>query len=406
MTPTRQTNRVQIHGPLHDDAEGFEAELVRLGFTPTSRMSQFYLLAHFSRWLEAEGTSLGDLTMLQVEEFLIERKATYTALFTLRALRPLLGWLAESGAISADVARGPRPPEDAAVLVRFERYLLMERRIGAPTTSAYVVRVRRFLQTYCPPEGLTGLGGAEITRALLDEGVGRAPASVKKFGYALRAFLRFCFITGELDHDLTGATLVIREPLPSLLPMGASAAQIDTLLKSCDRSTAIGRRDYAVILLLSRLGLRAGEVAGMRLEDIHWHHGEVLIRGKGAKDECLPLPAEVGTAVVDYLQHARPPELAQREVFCTVRAPRRRLSSPAVWLLVTRACTRAQLEPFGPQQLRHGLAEAMVAAEVPLAAIGQVLRHDDPATTTNYARVDIERLRLLAQPWPAGGDPS
>lgn len=406
MTPTRQENRVQIHGLLRDHAEGFEAELVRLGFTPTSRMSQFYLMAHFSRWLEADGTSLGDLTMLQVDEFLTERKATYTALFTRRALRPLLAWLAESGAINADVARGPLPSEDPAVLVRFERYLLTERRIGAPTTSAYVVRVRRFLKAYCPPEGLAGLSGAEITRALLDEGVGRAPASVKKFGYALRAFLRFCFITGELDHDLTGATLVIREPLPSLLPVGASAAQIDTLLKSCDRNMAVGRRDYAVILLLTRLGLRAGEVAGMQLKDIHWSRGEVLIRGKGSKDECLPLPAEVGAAVVDYLQHARPTEPALREVFCTVHAPRRRLSSPAVWLLVTRACARAQLEPFGPHQLRHGLAEAMVAAEVPLAAIGQVLRHDDPATTTNYARVDVDRLRLLAQPWPAGGEPS
>lgn len=406
MTSTRQTNRVQIHGPLHDHAEGFEAELLRLGFTPTSRMGQFYLLALFSRWLEAEGTRLGDLTMLQVDEFLTERKATYTALFTRRALHPLLGWLAASGAISADVARGPVLPEDPAVLVRFERYLLTERRIGARTTSAYVVRVRRFLHAYCPPAGLAGLGGAEITRALLDEGVGRAPASVKKFGYALRAFLRFCFLTGELDHDLTGATLVIREPLPSLLPVGASAAQIDTLLKSCDRSTAVGRRDYAVIMLLSRLGLRAGEVAEMQLEDIHWRCGEGLIRGKGAKDECLPLPAEVGAAVVDYLQHARPTDTNLREVFCTVHAPRRRLSSPAVWLLVTRACTRAQLEPFGPHKLRHTLAEAMVAAEVPLAAIGQVLRHDDPATTSNYARVDVDRLRLLAQPWPAGGETS
>ena len=406
MSPTRQGNRVQIHGPLHDHAEGFEGELVRLGFTPLSRRGQFYLLAHFSRWLEAEGTSLSDLTMLQVDDFLIERKATYTALFTRRALRPLLGWLAESGAISADVARGPVPPEDSAVLVRFERYLLMERHIGARTTSAYVVRVRRFLRNYCPTEGISGVGGAEITRALLDEGVGRAPASVKKFGYALRAFLRFCFITGELDHDLTGATLVVREPLPSLLPMGASASQIGTLLKGCDRSTAVGRRDYAVILLLSRLGLRAGEVAGMRLEDIRWRQGEVLIRGKGAKDECLPLPAEVGAAVVDYLQHARPPEPTLREVFCTVKAPRRRLSSPAVWVLVTHACTRAKLEPFGPHQLRHGLAEAMVAAEIPLAVIGQVLRHDDPATTTNYARVNVERLRLLAQPWPTGGEPS
>ncbi|MET3952477.1 hypothetical protein [Arthrobacter sp. UYEF36] len=119
-------------------------------------------------------------------------------MFTRKALRPLLGWLAESGVITAEAACQPRRPEDPAVLVRFERYLPTERRIGAPTTSAYVVRVRRFLETYCPPEGFAELSGADVIRALLDEGVGRAPASVKKFGYALRVFLRFCFITREL----------------------------------------------------------------------------------------------------------------------------------------------------------------------------------------------------------------
>lgn len=404
MTATTRADRVQIHGPLEKHAEGFGAELLRLGFTPASIVNQFYLLAHLSRWLEAESMRLGDLTVVQVDAFLAERKATHTALFTRKALRPLLGWLAESGMITAEAASPPRPPEDPAVLVRFERYLLTERRIGARTTSAYVVRVRRFLKTHCPSGGFARLSGADVTRALLEEGMGRAPASVKKFGYALRSFLRFCFITGELDRDLTGATLVIREPLPSLLPLGASAEQIDTLLQGCDRTTAAGRREYAVILLLARLGLRAGEVAGMQLEDIHWRHGEVLVRGKGAKRECLPLPAVVGAAVVDYLMHARPADADLREVFCTIRAPRRRLSSPGVWAIVTRACTRAHLETFGPHRLRHSLAEAMVAAEVPLVAIGQVLRHEDPATTANYARVDVIRLRELARPWPAGGE--
>lgn len=403
MGSTRRVDQMQIHGPLKEHAAGFEAELSRLGFTPASRVNQFHLLAHLSRWLEAEGIRLADLTVPQVDAFLAERKATHTALFTRNALRPLLGWLAEFGAINPEATR-PLPSEDPAVLVRFERYLLTERHIGARTTEAYVMRVRRFLETYRLPDGFASLSGADVTRALLDEGVGRAPASVKKLGYALRAFFRFCYVTGELDHDLTGATLAIREPLPSLLPVGASAAQIETLVQSCDRDTAVGRREYAVIMLLTRLGLRAGEVAGMQLEDIHWRQGEVLIRGKGPKHECLPLPAEVGAAVVDYLMHARPTEASLREVFCTIRAPRRGLTSPAVWLIVTRACTRAHLEPFGPHRLRHGLAEAMVAGEVPLAAIGQVLRHADPATTANYARVDVARLRQLAQPWPGGGE--
>ena len=162
----------------------------------------------------------------------------------------------------------------------------------------------------------------------------------------------------------------------------------------------LGRGDYAVIVLLARLGLRAGEVAGLRLEDIDWRHGELLIRGKGARQECLPLPDEVGQAVADYLMHARPADTVHREVLCAVRAPRRRLTSGSVWAIVHRACERAGLEPFGAHRLRHTLGEAMVAAEVSMAASGQVLRHDDPATTANYARVDVARLRGLAQPWP------
>jgi integrase len=142
------------------------------------------------------------------------------------------------------------------------------------------------------------------------------------------------------------------------------------------------------------------------LEDIDWHHGEILIRGKGSRREHLPLPAEVGEAVADYLIHARPADAVHREVFCTVRAPRRRLTSPAVWAIVQRACDRGGIPRFGPHRLRHSLGEAMVAAEVPFAAIGQVLRHEDPMTTASYARVDVAGLRSLALPWPAGGDQS
>ena len=357
------------------------------------------LVAHLSRWLEAQRLDVADITVELVETFVAECGATYTGLVSRRALRPLLNWLATSGVIAIEVA-SPRPPEDPRVLARFEQYLLRERRLQTCTTAAHVARARRFLEGYTPPGGLGELTAAEVTRALLDEGAGRAPASVKKFGYTLRAFLRFCLVAGEVEHDLTGATLLIRSPQPSLLPVGVSPAQTDALLSVCDRTTALGRREYAVIILLARLGLRAGEVAGLRLEDIDWRQGEVLIRGKGARQECLPLSDEVGQAVADYLMHARPTDAVHREVFCAARAPRRRLTSPAVWAIVNRACRRAGLEPFGGHRLRHSLGEAMVAAEVSMAAIGQVLRHGDPITTANYARVDVTRLRGLAQPWP------
>lgn len=397
--------RVHVHGPLTDFADGFEAELERQGFTPLSRVDQLRLMAHLSRWLDAEHVTVGTMSAGHVEAFLHERRSTRAARFTRQALRPLLDCLAMCGAIPVYVSR-PVVDHDLLVLGQFEQHLLAERRLQPITTAAHVARTRRFLKGYCPPGGVASLTAADVTRALLDEGANRRPVSVKKFGNTLRAFLRFCFLTGLIDRDLTGATLVTRSPQPSLLPVGVSPAEISALLGVCDRETALGRREYAVIVLLARLGLRAGEVAGLRLEDIDWHQGEIVVRGKGAKHELLPLPAEVGEAVSDYLLHARPTDTSHREVFCTVRAPRRRLTSPAVWAIVTRACDRGGVQRFGPHRLRHALGEAMVAAEVPLAAIGQVLRHENASTTASYARVDVAGLRSLALPWPTSGDQS
>lgn len=400
-----KSSRVHVDGPLETYVEGFETELIRLGFAPISTGPQLRLMAHLSSWLQAKGLVVAELTVELIELFILERRASYAALFTYRALKPLLNWLAASGMIAAEVA-SPRQAQDPMVLVRFEEYLRGERRLKEISVAAQVSRVRRFLNEYTPPGGVSDLSAADVIRALLDEGEGKKPVSVKKFGYVLRSFLRFCFLVGELDRDLTGATLAVRLPQPSLLPIGVSPEQIQCLLSACDRNTTVGKREYAVIILLARLGLRAGEVAGLRLDDIDWQHGEFLVRGKGAKDERLPLLAEVGAAIVDYLLHARPAVPDLREVFCTVKAPWCRLSSPAVWAIVNRACKRAGLQPFGAHRLRHSLGEAMVGAQVPLAAIGQVLRHDDPVTTANYARVDVTRLRTLAQPWPAEGNRS
>lgn len=402
MVVMGKSTRVQVVGPLENCVAGYEAELSRLGFTSTSATIQMGLLAHLSRWLQAHQLVVADLTVERVELFLRERRSLYTALISRRALRHLLHWLVITGKISPQAALPPRV-QDPEVLVRFEQYLRSERRLKEISVQAQVSRVRRFLNNYTPPEGVSALRASDVTQALLDEGIDRKPVSVKKFGYVLRSFLRFCLVVGVLDHDLMGATLVVRLPQPSALPIGVSPQTIQRLLDACDRTSGMGKRDYAVILLLARLGLRAGEVAGLALEDIDWHHGEVLIRGKGAKDERLPLPADVGEAMVEYLQ-ARPAIPGLREVFCTVKAPSRRLTSPAVWAIVTRGCQRAGLPPFGPHRLRHSLAESMTNAQVPLAAIAQVLRHDDPETTANYARVDITRLRTLSQPWPAQGE--
>lgn len=398
---------VLVGGPLDGVARRFLDELVQRGFTRKSLMNQVRLLAHLSRWLDAEGVAPESLTSRQVEVFLAERRRTHTGLFSRKALGPMLVWLAGQGAIPGEAAVVP-VAADPLELVGFGQYLRQERRLADSTIAANVARARRFLAGYAPRGGACELTAAEVTRALLDEGATRRPVSVKAFGYTLRALLRFFFITGVTGHDLSAATLVIRSPQPSRLPVGASRGDVGALLAGCDRGTSAGLRDHAVLLLLARLGLRAIEVARLRLDDIDWRCGAVLVRGKGNRDERLPLPHEVGEALVGYLRGGRPADARFREVFAACRAPRRPLTREAVGGIVQRACDRAGLTRFGAHRLRHTLGEQMVAAAVPLDAIGQVLRHATPLTTAGYARVDVTALRGLAQPWPAttGGDRS
>lgn len=168
---------------------------------------------------------------------------------------------------------------------------------------------------------------------------------------------------------------------------------------SCDRDTAVGRRDFAILTLLARLGLRAGEVAVLTLDDLDWHRGEITVRGKGSRTDRLPLPADTGEAVADYLQHGRP-RTDCRAVFLRARAPMGGLSRGGVGDVVMHACERAGLPRAGPHRLRHSAATAMLRGGAWLAEVGQVLRHARAATTAIYAKVDRTALRALARPWP------
>jgi integrase/recombinase XerD len=397
--PARAPKRVVLSGPLAEYGPGFAAEVRQLGFAPLSAEHQLRLLAHLSRWMHTHGLGVGQLTEARVDEFLVVRRATYTALYSRRALRPLLEHLSELGVLPVEELP-PRTPTDLAV-AGFEQYLLTERGLLPKTAAAQVARIRRFLDDYCPAGGVGQLTTAEVTRALLHEGADHAATSVKRLGYTIKAFLRFAFLTGLIDRDLTGATVPVKSHQPSLLPVGISREQATMLLTACDRDTVVGRRDYAVILLLARLGLRAIEVARLQLGDIAWHHGEILVRGKGHREERMPLPAEVGQALVDYLMRSRPTDPSElRSVFLAARAPRRPMDRVTVSSMIARTCQRAGIQPIGAHLLRHSLGEEMIRAEVSLPAIGQVLRHHDPLSTANYARVDVERLRSLASPWP------
>lgn len=400
-SPKAKVGNVRVTGPLAPSAEEFGSHLLELGYAPGTTEGHLRLLAHLSRWLDAGGLSTIDLTEGRVVEFLADRRAAgYTALISHRGLAPLLAFLAARGHLPP---AGPCPPPSRPeqVLDAFRRYLLAERGLAASTADAYVLRAGRFIADRAPDGQLDRLTTEDVTRAVARVSGSLSVGSAQMFVAALRAFLRFCHIEGLAGADLSAAALTVTGRRTSSLPRGLSSSDVRALLASCDRRRTIGRRDHAVIVTLLRLGLRASEVATLTLDDIDWRAGEIVVHGKGRRDERLPLPVDVGEAIAGYLQRGRP-VTDRREVFVTAIAPTTAVGRGAVSSIVRRACRRAGLDEVGAHLLRHTLACEMVQAGVPLPEIGQVLRHRSLVSTSNYARVDIATLRTLAQPWPQG----
>jgi len=225
-------------------------------------------------------------------------------------------------------------------------------------------------------------------------------ASAKATVTGLRALLRFLYLDGQITVPLAGAVPSAACWQLAALPRAVSVADLARIMDSCDRRSVAGRRDIAILLLLARLGLRAGEVAALELGDISWRQGEITICGKGSRHDSLPLPADVGEAVAGWLREGRPRGTACPAVFVRPRPPRGRLASTSVSYVVRRACARAGIAAAGAHRLRHAAAAGMLAAGGTLAEIGQVLRHTRPSTTAIHARADVLALSPLARPWP------
>ena len=224
-------------------------------------------------------------------------------------------------------------------------------------------------------------------------------ASAKATTTRLRSFLRFLYVRGLTTSSLVGAVPSVAAWRLACLPKGLEATQIAAVLGSCDRASAIGRRDYAILVVLARLGLRAGEVAGLQLEDIDWRAGDLLVRGKGSRIDRLPLPVDVGEALADWLQQGRP-RCVDRSLFVRMRAPQRGLSPEANSAVVARAGERAGLPPVGVHALRHTAATEMLRAGASLSDVGQVLRQHSSEVTSIYAKVDRQALSMVVRPWP------
>jgi integrase/recombinase XerD len=388
---------VRMTGPLAPHATGLAGELARLGFTEMSARGQLGLAAHLSRWLAAAGLGTMALTAPVAEEYLAARRAAgYTAYLTPKALAPVLGYLRELGvAPEAEIAV---PATRAEVLLeRYRRYLLAERGLREKVARGYVDSVRLFVASWAAD--LRRLTAGDVTAFLTGQSRRLAPKTAQRLATALRSLLRFWHVEGLISGPLDRAVPKVANRRPAL-PRGLEPAQVRALLASCDRGTAGGRRDLAMMTLLARMGLRAGEVARLCLDDIDWRRGEITIAGKGNRRDQLPLPADAGEAVADWLRDGRPPTALDRSVFIRIKAPRRGLTAGGVTMAVFAAGQRAGLGTIYAHRLRHSAATAMLAGGGSLAEIGQVLRHRRPHTTAAYTKVNVEALRALARPWP------
>jgi site-specific recombinase XerD len=396
--------RIVVQGPLAPFGDGLRANLAGRGYALDTIVDHVHLLADLSGWLSEQGMAAADFTAQAAEVFLRARRtAGHRIGVTDRVLAPTLEYLRGLQVVPQP---GPRAPVtfQEALLVEYRRYLERERGLAASTITHYLRYARVFL-AWLPGsvDSLSGLSAGRVTGYVMERAQRREglPPDMVTLP-ALRSLLRFLHVSGYVPDLLVDAVPSGRShPGRFGLPRAASGDGIRAVLASCDRDSAVGRRDYAIVLSLTRLALRGGEVARLELGDVGWRAGEVTIRGKGGRVDVLPLPSDVGEAWAAYLLHARP-KTTSATLFVTMVAPFAGLATSSVTQVLSRACARAGVARFGPHRIRHAVACGLLNSGASMQEIGQLLRHAHERTTAIYAKVDQARLAELAMPCPQG----
>lgn len=387
--------------------ESFVRDLRAAGYVPTTILEKQRIATTFVAWLCSQHMPLVRLSEADTTAFLARTgKRSRSRRVNERA--GVRGFLRHLRGLPVLTPRGTqRIPSPIHIVSRYADYLRNERGLSTRSVEIYLPYVDAFLKSqggeeagFQPPS----LDAQAVRAYLLDRTRGRSSAYAKLVATSLRSFLRFLFLRGETSLNLSIAVPTVRRWSRAPVHAFLTPEAVERVLAVPDRSTASGRRDYAILLLLARLGMRAGEVTTLELDDIRWRSGEIVIRGKGGYMDHLPLVADVGEALADYLQAGRGPTKSRR-VFLREIAPRGGLTGPsAVGCVVRRALARAgQPRPRGyaAHILRHSLATRMIRHGASLPEIAEVLRHRSPATTELYAKVDFETLRGVALAWPA-----
>ena len=398
--------RKLIHGPYGKFSRVYAARLSEEGFTRQCTWRSLSLFRDLMDWHVGGGHDPKHLDEASIERFLHHRSQHWQINAGDRAaLRRLLSALRGNGLIAA------APPveltEQQQIVEGFSAYIINDRGLSHSASNRHALLARRFLQeTYLEgpcefatlnPELVIGY----VERHALDG----AADSGKAMCWSLRAFLRYLHLRGHIAVPLADCVPSIRRWRLAGLPTFMPPQKIQQVLDSCDRTTPIGLRDYAILMLLAKLGLRAGEVVALTLDDIDWRAGEILVHGKGRRQAVMPLRRDVGAAVVSYLRQGRPTSTS-RHLFLRMLAPHVGFTSGcAITMIARQALGRAGIHGYahhGAHLFRHSLATDLLRSGASFDEIGQLLRHESTDSTRIYAKLDIEKLRTLSQPWPGG----
>lgn len=389
---------------MHLDA--YAAAIAQQGYVQHSIRTQVVVIADLSRWLQRRHILLQDLDSKVVNRF-VQHHQRQKGIRRGDAgiLSRFLAWLGQTGTVEQHrelPVKGPRQN----VTHQFRRYLLQDRGLSTATLQYYVPFIDQFLSERFRNKtlNLSTLRAADVTGFVQRHAHRFSPGRAKLLVTALRSFFRYLRHRGEISLDLAACVPTVPNWSSSTVPKFLPPGTVQRVLSRCDRQTPLGRRNYAILLLLARLGLRAGEVVALNLEDIDWEAGQMTVHGKGGRSTQMPLPTDVGEAIAVYLRNGRP-RCSSRRVFIRAKAPLGGFaSSVAICVIVMRALQRAGVESprKGAHLFRHTLACDLLRQGCSLDEIGELLRHQSPNTTAIYAKVDLAALHSLALPWPGG----
>jgi integrase/recombinase XerD len=390
---------VKAAGALDGALPQMWSDLLERGYTPLSAMRLLRLAAHLGRWLESAKLTPADVTERVIRRYIRARRAEHRSKNPRRGPASVLRCLRRLGVIpeSQPASQAPHGLIERT-LVDYQAQLSEMRGLAPKTIELYSEHVRAFVATRKTTRW-GHLSATEIRKFVIDIARRCSVNYCKQTVTSLRSFLRFLQLRGLIKQDLASAVPRVAAWRLSSLPRTLTPADVDRLLSGCDRGTARGLRETAILLLLVRLGLRACEVSQIMLDDINWREGELVVHGKAGRTSRLPLSREVGDALAAYVKRARPTS-RRRELLLHCRVPHDPLTRPSITAAATKAMQRVGIDAGGAHVLRHTAATQMLRSGATLLEIGQVLRHRAVNSTTLYAKVDDRSLGCVVQPWP------